>query len=210
MSATTEVRPFDPFLLASLASRDQLCLFLDVDGTLLDIAPSPQSVYVDDRLRDLLLRVRVALGGAVALLSGRPLATVDELFALYTLARSGPRRRRAARRGRAHARAPRGRLAARARPGGAAALGRGDAGRVARGQRAGARDPLPRCARIRMEAAPNRSAMRRAARSRVPRARRQMRRRDQAGRRQQGACNPLRSWASRRSSAASRSSSATT
>jgi hypothetical protein len=40
MSATTEVRPFDPFLLAS-ASRDQLCLFLDVDGTLLDIAPSP-------------------------------------------------------------------------------------------------------------------------------------------------------------------------
>jgi trehalose 6-phosphate phosphatase len=89
MSATTEIRPFDPFLLASLASRDQLCLFLDVDGTLLDIAPSPQSVYVDDRLRDLLLRVRVALGGAVALLSGRPLATVDELFALYSWPAAG-------------------------------------------------------------------------------------------------------------------------
>ena len=89
MSATTEARPFDPFLLASLASRDQLCLFLDVDGTLLDIAPSPQSVYVDDRLRDLLLRVRVALGGAVALLSGRPLATIDELFALYTWPAAG-------------------------------------------------------------------------------------------------------------------------
>jgi predicted permease len=46
MSATSQIRPFDPFLLASLASRDQLCLFLDVDGTLLDIAPSPQSVPV--------------------------------------------------------------------------------------------------------------------------------------------------------------------
>ncbi len=89
MSATTEMRPFDPFLLASLASRDQLCLFLDVDGTLLDIAPSPQSVYVDDRLRDLLLRVRVALGGAVALVSGRPLATIDELFALYSWPAAG-------------------------------------------------------------------------------------------------------------------------
>ena len=89
MSATTEIRRFDPFLLASLASRDQLCLFLDVDGTLLDIAPSPQSVYVDDRLRDLLLRVRVALGGAVALVSGRALATVDDLFALYTWPAAG-------------------------------------------------------------------------------------------------------------------------
>ena len=83
MSATTEIRPFDPVLLASGASRDQLCLFLDVDGTLLDIAASPQSVHVDDRLRDLLLRLRVALGGAVALVSGRSLATVDELFALH-------------------------------------------------------------------------------------------------------------------------------
>jgi trehalose 6-phosphate phosphatase len=40
-------------------------------------------------LRDLLLRVRVALGGAVALVSGRPLATIDELFALYTWPTAG-------------------------------------------------------------------------------------------------------------------------
>lgn len=90
MSASTVIhQPFDPSLLASLGSRDELCLFLDVDGTLLEIAPSPQGVYVDARLRDLLLRVRVALGGAVALISGRPLATVDELFALYTWPAAG-------------------------------------------------------------------------------------------------------------------------
>lgn len=90
MSATTEVRrSFDSFSLASLASRGQLCVFLDVDGTLLDLAPSPQSAYVDDRLRDLLLRVRIALGGAVALLSGRSLTTIDDLFALYTWPAAG-------------------------------------------------------------------------------------------------------------------------
>ena len=43
MSATPEARLFDLSLLASLASRDQLCSFLNVDATLLDIAPSPRS-----------------------------------------------------------------------------------------------------------------------------------------------------------------------
>jgi trehalose 6-phosphate phosphatase len=55
-------------------------LFLDVDGTLLDIAPTPDGVFVDQSLRSLLFRVREAFGGAVALVSGRPLASLDELF----------------------------------------------------------------------------------------------------------------------------------
>jgi trehalose 6-phosphate phosphatase len=57
------------------------CLFLDVDGTLLEIAPTPDAVRVEPSLKELLLRVQQALGGAVALVSGRSLATLDELFA---------------------------------------------------------------------------------------------------------------------------------
>lgn len=57
------------------------CLFLDVDGTLLEIAPTPDAVRVDESLNRLLLRVRDALDGAVALISGRPLEQLDELFA---------------------------------------------------------------------------------------------------------------------------------
>lgn len=82
MSATRVPTPFDLALLRRIASRDRLCLFLDVDGTLLEIAPTPQSVSVDAALRGLLLRASDALDGAVALVSGRPLAALDDLFAL--------------------------------------------------------------------------------------------------------------------------------
>jgi trehalose 6-phosphate phosphatase len=57
------------------------CLFLDVDGTLLEIAPTPDAVRVEDSLRQLLQGVRSALDDAVALVSGRALAALDELFA---------------------------------------------------------------------------------------------------------------------------------
>lgn len=60
---------------------DDWCLFLDVDGTLLEIAPTPDAVRVDDPLRQLLLEVRRALDGALALVSGRTIAALDELFA---------------------------------------------------------------------------------------------------------------------------------
>lgn len=55
-------------------------LFLDVDGTLLDFAYDPDSVQVDTRLREDLGTLRVRLGGALALLSGRPLSQLDDLF----------------------------------------------------------------------------------------------------------------------------------
>lgn len=57
------------------------CLFLDVDGTLLDIAPTPDTVRVGAVLKDTLLAVAGALDGAVALISGRPIAVLDQLFA---------------------------------------------------------------------------------------------------------------------------------
>jgi trehalose 6-phosphate phosphatase len=56
------------------------CLFLDIDGTLLDIAPTPDAVNVDASLLDLLRRLERASDGAIALITGRPIAAVDALF----------------------------------------------------------------------------------------------------------------------------------
>jgi trehalose 6-phosphate phosphatase len=61
--------------------RDDWALFLDVDGTLLEIAATPASVRVPRRLIDVLAGVSAKLGGALALVSGRALADVDSLFA---------------------------------------------------------------------------------------------------------------------------------
>ena len=52
-------------------------LFLDFDGTLVDIAPTPDSIRVPDRLPALLARLRETLGGAVAIVTGRPIAEID-------------------------------------------------------------------------------------------------------------------------------------
>lgn len=59
---------------------DGWALFLDVDGTLLDFAHHPDAVEVDAQLHEDLARVRTRLGGALALLSGRPLSQLDQLF----------------------------------------------------------------------------------------------------------------------------------
>jgi trehalose 6-phosphate phosphatase len=58
----------------------QIALLLDVDGTLVDIAPSPDEVHVSDELIDSLQRLLAMTGGALALVSGRPLADLDRLF----------------------------------------------------------------------------------------------------------------------------------
>lgn len=55
-------------------------VFLDVDGTLLDIADAPDRVHVHPRVLDLLAALRRASGGAVALVSGRAIADLDALF----------------------------------------------------------------------------------------------------------------------------------
>ena len=47
--------------------------FLDVDGTLIDIAETPDAVRVDATLLDLIEQLHLASGGAVALVSGRTL-----------------------------------------------------------------------------------------------------------------------------------------
>jgi len=60
---------------------DDWALFLDVDGCLLDLAGTPDAVVVPDGLREQLEALQLRLDGALALVSGRTIATLDSLFA---------------------------------------------------------------------------------------------------------------------------------
>jgi trehalose 6-phosphate phosphatase len=67
------------------AIRPNWALFLDIDGTLLDIAPRPDAVRASADLTRSLARVAARLGGALALASGRTLAEIDQLMAPLAL-----------------------------------------------------------------------------------------------------------------------------
>ena len=58
-----------------------VALLLDVDGTLIDIGPSPYEVNVPKELCRALERLVELTDGALALISGRPIAGIDRLFA---------------------------------------------------------------------------------------------------------------------------------
>jgi trehalose 6-phosphate phosphatase len=68
-----------PFLI----DRNELhnvAILLDVDGTILDLASRWDEVAVPGSLVQALRRVSAHIGGALALVSGRPLADLDRLF----------------------------------------------------------------------------------------------------------------------------------
>lgn len=65
------------------------CLFLDVDGSIIDIAARPDDVVVPPRLVEDLDRAGQALQGALALVSGRSIAQLDALFAPRLFRASG-------------------------------------------------------------------------------------------------------------------------
>ena len=64
-------------------------LFLDLDGTLLEIAPTPELVVVPPGLPDLLTNVHGHLGGAVAIVTGRPIGVIDSLLAPFYASAAG-------------------------------------------------------------------------------------------------------------------------
>ena len=70
-------RAIDSFLRLDPAA---VAFLLDVDGTLIDIGPSPFEVDVPDTLRAALARLLELSGGALALVSGRPIRDLDALF----------------------------------------------------------------------------------------------------------------------------------
>ncbi len=61
--------------------ESEIALFLDFDGTLVEIAPMPDAVHLDRRVAPALESLRASLGGALALVSGRPISFLDDIFA---------------------------------------------------------------------------------------------------------------------------------
>jgi trehalose 6-phosphate phosphatase len=55
-------------------------ILLDIDGTLLDLAPTPHDVRVPSTLRRTLERIQEGTSGALALVSGRSLSDIDLIF----------------------------------------------------------------------------------------------------------------------------------
>lgn len=64
-------------------------LFLDVDGTILDLADRPEDVAAPPGLVATLLKTERKLAGALALISGRPIEDLDRLFEPLRLRASG-------------------------------------------------------------------------------------------------------------------------
>lgn len=58
-------------------------LFVDFDGTLVELAPTPTDIRVSDKLPGLLSGLSARLGGAVALVSGRSLADLAPLVSPF-------------------------------------------------------------------------------------------------------------------------------
>ena len=65
------------------------CLFLDVDGTLVEFTDTPSQTLADQEIKALLAEVSQCLSGALALVSGRQIDTMDRLFAPLKLPAAG-------------------------------------------------------------------------------------------------------------------------
>lgn len=64
-------------------------LFLDFDGTLVELAPAPDSVVVAPETVALLTRLAKGLDAALAVISGRPIAQIDRFLAPLILPAAG-------------------------------------------------------------------------------------------------------------------------
>jgi len=83
--ADTSPRPVSadavPVPGALVARLDQVALLLDIDGTLLDLAPTPREVWVPPELAHTLTELLARTSGALALVSGRSVNDIDLIFA---------------------------------------------------------------------------------------------------------------------------------
>jgi trehalose 6-phosphate phosphatase len=70
-------------------SAAAIALFLDVDGTLVEIEREPGAVHVPERLCQILADLQGATDGALALVSGRALQQLDQLFSPLCLSAAG-------------------------------------------------------------------------------------------------------------------------
>jgi trehalose 6-phosphate phosphatase len=75
-----------PSLVSDLRNR---AILLDIDGTILDLAPSPRQVWVPTGLRQILSCLADLTDGALALVSGRSINDIDLIFSPLQLAAIG-------------------------------------------------------------------------------------------------------------------------
>jgi trehalose 6-phosphate phosphatase len=73
----------------ALPSTDEVAVFLDFDGTLVEIVDQPSNTEVPEHLRTMLKDAHAALGGALALITGRSIADLDALLAPLQLPAAG-------------------------------------------------------------------------------------------------------------------------
>jgi trehalose 6-phosphate phosphatase len=73
----------------AMSDLSSFALLLDVDGTLLEIAETPQSVRVSSELLEMLRALSLKTRGALGLVSGRSIADLDALFAPLVLPSAG-------------------------------------------------------------------------------------------------------------------------
>jgi trehalose 6-phosphate phosphatase len=76
--STPDTVPVPRSLVSHLS---ETAVLLDIDGTLLDLAPTPREVWVPPGLSKTLNRLLQRTGGALALVSGRSLNDIDLIFA---------------------------------------------------------------------------------------------------------------------------------
>lgn len=85
MSKTIErILPPPPKSLLRNAS-----LFIDLDGTLIELASRPDAITIDERLRDVLSCLRNVLRNRIVIVSGRPASELKRLLRLPGLAVAG-------------------------------------------------------------------------------------------------------------------------
>src|SRR5690349_7304883 len=77
------VRPPPPPLARDCA------LFLDIDGTLAELANVPDAVRIDEELAGALPKLAQELSGALALVTGRAITSADKLFPTLKLPMAG-------------------------------------------------------------------------------------------------------------------------
>jgi trehalose 6-phosphate phosphatase len=66
--------------LNTILDPSRIALFLDFDGTLVEIAETPDAVVVPQALAGNLQRASVALDGALAIISGRTINSIDHML----------------------------------------------------------------------------------------------------------------------------------
>ncbi|MGJ5181293.1 trehalose-phosphatase [Bradyrhizobium oligotrophicum] len=70
-----------PAPLSLVPHLREVAILLDIDGTLLDLAPTPREVWVPPALTETLTALLERTSGALALVSGRSLNDIDLIFA---------------------------------------------------------------------------------------------------------------------------------